>query len=338
MRDIRDFSLKEYNTFGIDARCRRFLEFDNETELQEILAAMTQEERARVMVVGGGSNLLLTADYDGTVVHPATKGITYKPDDGGVEVRAAAGETWDDVVADSILHGCYGAENLSLIPGQVGAAAVQNIGAYGVEVASLIRTVEAVELKTGKPYVFTSEDCAYGYRTSRFKKEWRGRFVITHVCFFLSTVFEPKLDYGNIRQALDERHIQQPTATELRDVIIAIRQSKLPDPKVTGNAGSFFMNPVVDRKLFGLIRAKYPDVPSFAVGEDEVKIPAGWLIEQCGWKGRALGRAAVHDRQALVLVNKGGATGEEILSLSRTVQEEVFRRFGVVITPEVNIV
>ena len=214
---------------------------------------------------------------------------------------------------------------------------MQNIGAYGAEVKDLIDQVETIEVGTGKKRVFTREECHYGYRYSRFKGEWKGRMVVTHVTFVLSKTFTPKLDYGHIREELAASGIQQPTAQELRDVIIRIRQSKLPDPKVEGNAGSFFMNPVVERDCFNRLRAQYPAMPHYEVDGGHVKIPAGWMIEQCGWKGKSMGRAGVHDKQALVLVNRGGATGAEVLALCEQVRADVKEKFGVDIHPEVNI-
>ena len=237
-----NYSLLHHNTFGIDAKCRRFLEYVSVEEAQEI-ARQLQEP---YLLIGAGSNLLLTGDFDGTVVHSAVKGIENQSDS---LIRCGSGETWDEVVAWCVGHGLYGAENLSLIPGEVGASAVQNIGAYGAEVKDLIASVEAVEIGTGRLCIFSREECQYGYRDSRFKHEWKNKYLITHVVYRLKTDdAQPSTEYGNIRAELDRRGIQTPTAAELREVVIAIREAKLPDPKVTGNAGSFFMNPVVSRE------------------------------------------------------------------------------------------
>ena len=235
-------------------------------------------------------------------------------------------------------QGIYGAENLSLIPGDVGASAVQNIGAYGVEVKNIIESVEAIEIATGTKYTFTNADCQYAYRHSRFKDEWRGRFFITYVTYRLSNTFCPKLEYGNIRNELAVKGITEPTAQQLRQVIIDIRRAKLPDPKEEGNAGSFFMNPVVSRAKYEALQAQYPQMPHYYIDADHEKIPAGWMIDQCGWKGRTVGRAGVHSKQALVLVNRGGATGGEIVALCRQIQQDVKQRFGIEIHPEVNII
>ena len=333
MKDVRDYSLKRHNTFGIDAKCSRFLQYNNDEEAREA-ARILRESGQPYLIIGSGSNLLLTRDFDGIVVRSALRTAMFDSD----RLLCGSGLNWDDTVDQCIRHGCYGAENLSLIPGDVGACAVQNIGAYGVEAKDIIERVWAVEIATGETRLFTREECQYGYRYSRFKGEWRNLYLITQVDFRLSREFRPRLDYGNIRAELERRGISEPTARQLRDVIIDIRRAKLPDPEVTGNAGSFFMNPVVARSVYEELQARYPDMPHYYVDEQHEKIPAGWLIEQCGWKGRRLGRAGVHDRQALVLVNLGGATGAEILTLCQAIQQDVSRQFGISLTPEVNIV
>lgn len=349
MKDICNYSLLAHNTFGIDVACDRFIEFSSVSELLAFIRRrpLAGDAAAPLLVLGGGSNLLLTGDFHGTVIHSAIMGIELisplvsprsEQEAHTVLVRVGSGVVWDDFVAYCVERGWHGAENLSLIPGEVGASAVQNIGAYGVEAADLIERVEAVELSTGREMVFENEDCCYGYRQSRFKQDWKDRFMVTHVTYRLSTAFEPKLDYGNIRAALTEQGIGRPTPQQLRQTIIAIRQSKLPDPKVLGNGGSFFMNPVVSVEKYRELAAHYPAMPHYEVDAGRVKIPAGWMIEQCGWKGRSLGRAGVHDRQALVLVNRGGATGSEIVSLCEAIRSDVQATFGIDIRPEVNIV
>jgi UDP-N-acetylmuramate dehydrogenase len=253
-------------------------------------------------------------------------------------MACGSGETWDDIVAISLQNGLYGAENLSLIPGDVGASAVQNIGAYGAEAKDFIREVHAIEIATGRLCVIDREDCQYGYRQSRFKQEWKNRFLITMVVYEFSDSFQPRLDYGNIRSELERRGIVEPTPQQLRQVIIDIRNAKLPDPKAQGNAGSFFMNPVVSRQKYEELAAQYPTMPHYTVDSEHEKIPAGWMIDQCGWKGRSLGRAGVHDKQALVLVNRGGATGQEIVDLCNAIRADVKERFGIDIHPEVNVI
>ena len=339
MKDFSNYSLLAHNTFGIDAKCRRFVEFYSVEELQQLALTLSDADRP-LLVLGGGSNLLLTADFAGTVVHSAIRGhevVEEAASGDTLLLRCGSGETWDDVVALCVERRWHGAENLSLIPGEVGASAVQNIGAYGAEAKDIIETVEAVELATGRKCLFSNADCQYAYRQSRFKGEWLGRFVITHVTYRLSRTFVPRLDYGNIRSELQRLGISEPTAEQLRQVIIGIRRAKLPDPKVEGNAGSFFMNPVVSREKYLQLEARYPGMPHYTIDSAHEKIPAGWMIDQCGWKGRTVGRAGVHSRQALVLVNRGGATGAEVLHLCQLICADVKATFGIEIRPEVNI-
>ena len=349
MKDIRDYSLLAHNTFGIDAKCKRFLEYSSVEEAQQIVAGLTAADQP-LLILGGGSNLLLTGDYEGTVIHSAIKGIevldneTLAAAEGEnlknrdfVSLNCGSGEVFDDVVAYAVEHGYHGAENLSIIPGEVGASAVQNIGAYGVEAKDIICKVETVEIATGKVVVFDNQDCQYSYRQSRFKHEWKDKYLVTHVIYRLSKHFVPDLDYGNIRTSLTAKGIENPTAQQLRDVIIEIRNAKLPDPKVQGNAGSFFMNPIVQKAKYEELAALYPGIPHYTIDAEHEKIPAGWMIDQCGWKGQSLGRAGVHDKQALVLVNRGGATGEEIVNLCETIRKDVKQKFGIDIHPEVNV-
>jgi UDP-N-acetylmuramate dehydrogenase len=336
MLDEYNFSLLNYNTFGIDARCHHFMEYSSVEEAQEITILLNQEDMP-LLILGGGSNLLLTGDYKGTVLHSAIKGIEVLREEGDdVLVRCGSGEIFDDVVAFCVEHQLYGSENLSIIPGEVGASAVQNIGAYGVEAKDIIDTIEAVEISTGEKWVINNEECCYSYRQSRFKHEWKDKFLITYVTYRLSRKFVPRLEYGNIRNQLDERGIATPTAQQLRDVIIGIRNAKLPDPKILGNAGSFFMNPIVDESKKKDLEGRFPNLRYFKV-DGGYKIPAGWMIEQCGWKGKTLGAAGVYDKQALVLVNRGGATGEDVVRLMKKIQEDVKLKFDIEIYPEVNI-
>ena len=285
-----------------------------------------------LLIIGAGSNLLLTRDFPGTVVHVCIRGIEIKSSErvGESLLRCGAGEVFDDIVSYSIANGLYGLENLSLIPGEVGASAVQNIGAYGSEVKDFISTIEAIEIETGREVEISREECRYAYRYSRFKDEWKNRYIIHHVTYRLSHTFTPHIDYGNIASTLRERNI--------RNAVIDIRRAKLPDPEEEGNAGSFFVNPIVSKEKYLELQQAYPDMPHYHIDDEHEKIPAGWMIEQCGWKGKTLGRAGVHSRQALVLVNKGGATGQEVTALYRAIQDDVLQRFGISIKPEVNIV
>lgn len=322
------------NTFGLDVKAGRWLEYASMEELKALIAE--GQISSPYLHVGSGSNLLFLGDFEGTVLHSAIKSIEMVNQDAEkVWLRVGAGVIWDDFVAYCVEHGYYGAENLSLIPGEVGASAVQNIGAYGVEVKDLISCVETVDVH-GDRRVFGVEECGYAYRNSVFKRPDMKSFFVTHVTFALNKAEQYTLNYGTIRQEL-EKYPQIDLAT-VRQVIVSIRESKLPDPKVLGNAGSFFMNPIVTRTKYETLLQEYPSMPSYQVDATHVKIPAGWMIEQCGWKGKSLGNAAVHDKQALVLVNCGGATGADIVALSDAVRAAVREKFGVEIHPEVNMI
>lgn len=338
-------SLLKYNTFGIDHSCKQIYEPATVEEIKSILPLLRQEP---LLIIGGGSNLLLTKDFDGNVLHAQIRGIekieidtsNYREvrTDDNVYIRCGEAETWDDLVIYAIDNGYYGIENLSIIPGEVGASAVQNIGAYGIEVKDYIYSIEAIEIATGKEVIIYPEDCLYAYRYSKYKGEWKGKYIITYVTYKLNKTYTPHIDYGNIRKYLEEHHYSNPSAKEVREVIIEIRNSKLPDPKKEGNAGSFFVNPIVERTQFEELQRKYPEIPHYTLDNKREKVPAGWLIEQCGWKGKTLGRAGVHDKQSLVLVNRGNAKGEDILLLCNQICEDVYKKFGIKIKPEVNIV
>lgn len=317
------------NTFGIEVYANKVIEYYSEEDLKNLIPSL---HNMNYLHVGGGSNLLFIKDFEGIILHSCIKGITVS----GNKIRVGAGVVWDDFVEWCVTKGWCGVENLSLIPGEVGASAVQNIGAYGVEVKDVITMVECVDLQTGENRTFSNEECKYAYRQSVFKNELKGKYAVTYVTYELSKTFVPKLDYGNIKKSLPEQD-SKITSRIVRDTIIKIRNQKLPDPKIQGSAGSFFMNPVVDQEKFIQIQKQYPDMPFYEV-ENGFKIPAGWMIEQCGWKGKSLGRAAVHDKQALVLVNLGGATGPDILRLCNSVRKSVNERFGIDIKPEVNII
>ena len=328
------YSLLPYNTFGIDVSAARFLEYTSVEELKKLIVqgAVTTP----FLHIGGGSNLLFTKDYDGLILHSRIEGIEVTEEDAhSVSVRVGAGVVWDDFVAYCVEHGWYGAENLSLIPGEVGASAVQNIGAYGVEVKDLITSVETINMAREKR-IYGVDECGYSYRKSLFKQPEMKTVFVTYVNFCLGKREHYTLDYGTIRQELEKYPVLN--LETLRRVIIDIRQSKLPDPKVLGNAGSFFMNPIVPRRQFESLQREYPDMPHYDVDAGRVKIPAAWMIDRCGWKGKALGPAAVHGRQALVLVNSGGATGADIVALSDAVRASVREKFGIDIHPEVCLI
>lgn len=324
------------NTFGIDVRAKRFIEFASPAELLEALSLV---ENDRMLVVGACSNILFTGHFDGLILHSAIKGIEkIAQDDETVTIRVGSGETWDHLVEQCLLKGWYGLENLSIIPGEVGASAVQNIGAYGVEAKDFINSVCVVDVNTHNSFMISATDCQYGYRYSRFKGDWKDKFVIVSVTFRLPTTFIPHTSYGNIREKLSLMGISHPCAKDVRAAVVDIRRERLPNPDIEGNAGSFFTNPIVSKEEYKRLMSEYPNMPHYTLDDGREKIPAGWLIEQCGWKGKQVGRAGVHHKQALVIVNKGGATANDILHLKDSVTESVRERFGISLTPEVLIV
>ncbi len=322
------------NTFGFDVKADVWLEYESVEELERWIAE--GRVASPYLHIGAGSNLLFIKDYEGTVLHSHIAGVEITAEDEEqVSVRVGGGVVWDDFVGYCVDHNWYGAENLSLIPGEVGASAVQNIGAYGVEVKDLISSVETINIQ-GERRVYQVDECEYAYRKSLFKKPEMKSVFVTYVNFCLSKKEHYTLDYGTIRQELLKYPVTD--LKTLRRVIIDIRESKLPDPKVLGNAGSFFMNPIVPRAQFEELKQQYPSMPYYDVDTDRVKIPAGWMIDCCGWKGKALGPAAVHDKQALVLVNLGGAAGKDVIVLSDAVRASVREKFGIEIHPEVNFI
>ena len=337
MKDLYNYSLLPHNTFGMDVQAARFVEYTSVAELIAFLRD-NKEELSSLLHIGGGSNLLFTQDYKGVVLHSAIKDYyIVKETETEVDICVGAGVVWDDFVAYTVSKGWYGAENLSHIPGEVGASAVQNIGAYGVEAKDLIVEVDTVAVADGSIRHFTNEECRYAYRDSIFKKELKGQYIVTHVTYRLSKQPVYHLEYGNIRAEL-EKGQGELSLEQLRRVIIRIRTAKLPDPKVMGNAGSFFMNPIIPVSQFEELKRSYPDLPSYPAAEGWVKVPAGWLIDRCGWKGKTMERAGVHSKQALVLVNCGGATGCEVIRLSQAIVDSVKEKFGIVIHPEVNFI
>lgn len=343
MEILRNCSLKEYNTFGIDATANLLVKYASEDELLAFMGQYHKEMSQQPLLhIGGGSNLLFLSDFPGVILYSEIKDISIlAEDEDNAVVSVGAGITHDEFVLYAIQQGWYGLENLSLIPGQVGSSAVQNIGAYGVEAGDLIKSVQTICLEDGTLRMWNHDELSYSYRHSIFKDEaYRGKYAICHVVFQLKKHFSPSLHYGGLMASVQAKQIvpEKLTALQLRKIIIETREKKLPDPKITGNAGSFFMNPIVGVDVFCQIQEKYPQMPFFEIDVNHVKIPAGWLIEQCGWKGKALGPAGVHDKQALVLVNKGGATGKDILALCQAVQQSVYERFSIHLSPEVNFI
>lgn len=329
-------SLKPYNTFGIDVKARYFTQAHNDDEVREALAEARRRGIA-VFVIGGGSNLLLTRDIDALVLHMASRGRRVLGVDGEqVVVEAEAGEPWHPFVQWSLEQGLCGLENLSLIPGTVGAAPMQNVGAYGVEIKDVFAGLTALDRETGELRDFDLQACAFGYRDSLFKRN-PGRWLILRVRFALSQALQAHLDYGPVRQRLSEQGVQQPTAQAISDAICSIRREKLPDPAELGNAGSFFKNPVVSAERVARIRTEHPGVVAYPQADGQVKLAAGWLIEQAGWKGYREGDAGVHRLQSLVLVNHGQASGAQLHELAQQIQADIFERFGVELEMEPNL-
>lgn len=330
-------SLKPYNTFGIDVRAAHFVSVKTVEELREVLHL---NEYPKKMILGGGSNILLKKNVDALVIYIAIKGISVVEEtEDHIYIKAAAGENWHEFVIYCVNHEYGGIENLSLIPGNVGTAPMQNIGAYGVEIKDSLIQCTALNIKTGEEYTFTNSECEFGYRESIFKNSEKDNFVLVSATFKLTKRNHVlHTDYGAIKEQLTENQIASPTLKNISDAVIAIRQSKLPDPKIIGNSGSFFKNPIVARSVFEEIQKTHPQMPFYELNENQIKIPAGWLIEQAGLKGKRFGEAGVHDRQALVLVNHGMATGEEIWEVALKVQNAVEERFGVSLDMEVNVI
>ncbi len=329
-----DFSLRSFNTFGIDANASTYLEVTSSDELFQVFdhpELMSQPK----LVIGGGSNLLLTDHFSGLVLRMAIKGMNVEREDANtVYVRAAAGEKWHDLVSWTLEQGYGGLENLSWIPGTVGAAPVQNIGAYGSELKDCFHSLKAFDFRDGKVVELNKSDCQFAYRHSIFKTEFKDRFVILDVCFALPKAWKPNVTYAEMDKELAVRKMVNPTAADISRVIIDIRKRKLPDPSVTGNAGSFFKNPTVKAEILLELKKDYPAMPSYEQPDGTYRLAAGWLIDQCGWKGKHYGNAGVCETQALVLVNRGNASGKEIAELSEAIKKDVFDKFAIRLEPE----
>ena len=331
-----NISLKPYNTFGVEVNAKYFVEAKSENDLVEIFSnelAKTQ----KLLVLGGGSNMLFTQNFDGLVLKVGIEGIKYTTQGDDIFLIAGGGVVWNDLVIYCVENGFAGIENLSLIPGTVGASPIQNIGAYGVELKDIFSSCTAFEISTSTIKTFSYPDCKFGYRDSVFKNELKGKYIITSVTFRLSKKANLKTHYGAITAELDERGISNPTIKDISKVVSAIRVSKLPDPKTIGNAGSFFKNPIISQSDFNALSANFPDVVNFPLGNNEVKLAAGWLIEQCGFKGMVVGQTGTWKNQALVLVNHGNASGHEVYDFSEQIINTVRAKFGVKLEREVNI-
>ncbi len=337
MFEIKEnFTLKKYNTFGIDVKTQYFSICSLIDELKESIT-IQKKKNLPLMILGGGSNVLFTENFPGIVIQPALKGVEIVNENSRVvQLKVGAGEDWDEFVQYCVEKGWGGIENLSLIPGNVGTSPIQNIGAYGMEVKDVITEVETLEIETFKIHRFKNADCKFGYRDSIFKRALKGKHIITHVFFRLNKKPEFILDYGNLKEELrtfDEINLQN-----IRKAVIDIRNAKLPKPEETGNAGSFFKNPVIDYNAFEQLKKSYPEIPSFVLDNKLVKIPAGWLIEKAGWKGKREGNVGVHEKQALVLINLGNASGKEVVQLAYKIQQSVKDMFAIELEMEVNVV
>ncbi|CAN5567852.1 UDP-N-acetylmuramate dehydrogenase [soil metagenome] len=338
MNISRNVSLKKYNTFGIDAHADYFVEVNSSAEIIQILQDDHLKSLDR-LIIGGGSNILLTRDFPGLVIKNNLKGISIVNEDvNSVWVRSAAGESWHSFVLWTLDHNLNGAENLSLIPGSVGAGPMQNIGAYGVELKDLFFELEALNVETLESRIFTHQECKFGYRESVFKHEVRNQFFITSVTFKLNKIPNLNTSYGAIAQELSKEEITNPSSKDISNAVIRIRQSKLPDPAVLGNAGSFFKNPEIPTAQFNELKIKFPEIVGYPLANERVKLAAGWMIEQCGWKGKRVGDTGSHKDQALVLVNYGNAKGADVYELALQIRESVIQKFGVRIDPEVNLI
>lgn len=337
IRTYTNFSLKKHNTFGIEATSKYYFEFTETEDLAVFLANNKQWPNLPILILGEGSNLLFVNDFQGLIINPNIPGISIAHEDrNNVWLEVGAGVVWDDLVEYIVFHKWGGIENLSLIPGKVGAAAVQNIGAYGMEIQNLIESVNGFDLETQTEYTYDAVNCQYAYRDSIFKHQLKNRFVITSVVFKLDKFPEFILNYGDLKTEVEK--LGGVNLRNIRQTVIQIRESKLPDPKVMGNAGSFFKNPIVEASLVEQLRNNFPMLPQYPATDGKTKLAAGWLIEQCGWKGFRRGDAGVHEKQALVLVNYGNATGREIYDLSEEIKRSVQEKFGVELEREVNVI
>lgn len=337
MRITENASLRPFHTFGVDAKARLFVQLESEEDILDFLENHGLK-KDKTFVLGGGSNVLFTRDFYGTILRIENKGIEITGEDSEhVYVKAAAGEEWDELVNYAVSRGFGGLENLSLIPGSVGAAPIQNIGAYGVEQKDHFHSLEAVSIREQEKKTFNYQQCQFGYRDSIFKNEYARKFIVTSVTYRLDKKPVLHTEYGSILEELQRMKVKEPTVKDVSKAVINIRNLKLPDPLVTGNAGSFFKNPVVSKEIHDKLKEKHPDMVSFKVGEEQYKLAAGWLIEQCGWKGQCIGHASVHKNQALVLVNLGKAMGSEVIHLSRMIRMSVEDKYGVKLEYEVNI-
>lgn len=331
----QNFNLTSFNTFGFNVNARAYLACKNINEIKEALSQVNEKQEP-YLILGGGSNILFKDDFNGTIVHPLINNISViNETQEHIWLEVEAGVEWDELVEYTVNNNWYGLENLSYIPGSVGASPVQNIGAYGVEVKDCIEKVKGFYIENQTSFEFDNEHCLFDYRQSIFKTELKNKTIITSVIFKLNKTEQYNLTYGPIKEQLNNKELSLNT---VRQVIIDIRKSKLPEPDEIGNAGSFFKNPVICAKDFNCLKEQYPTIPGYVINEEQVKVPAGWLIEQAGWKGQSIGDAAVHSKQALVLINKGKATGQQILDLAKAIIDSIYKKYNIAIEPEVNVI
>lgn len=329
-----NFDLSDFNTMGVSSKASFFIDAESEESLREAIQ-FAKDRRLQILILGGGSNILFKKDFDGLVVHNSLLGKEFINEN---LIKVAAGENWHELVLFCVENKLAGIENLSLIPGSVGAAPIQNIGAYGVELQDVFVSLEALMISTGEIKTFTKEECNFGYRDSIFKSELKGKAIITSVTLRLSESKKTNTSYRALSDHLKEKGIKKPSIKDISESVIEIRQSKLPDPNEIGNTGSFFKNPIISVAHFDKLKSEYPEIPSYPIDDKLVKVPAGWLIDRDGWKGKRIGDAGVHDKQALVLVNHGKATGEEIWNLASQIRLSIHNKFDITLTPEVNLI
>ncbi len=332
-----DISLLNYNSFGINQKAKQFFSFEDQTALQNFIYDHPELTSSGI-VLGGGSNILLTEPLESLVIHPENEAVSIiEESESDAVLCIGAGVNWDDLVKFSLERNLYGLENLSMIPGNCGAAPIQNIGAYGVELREVFEKLEAADLTDGSITQFSHADCEFGYRDSIFKREAKGRYCIIRIYLRLHKTPKLSLEYGSIRRTLEDMNVTEPTPADVSRAVRYIRGSKLPDPQKTGNAGSFFKNPIISNSFYNSLKEKWPDLPNYPVSETSIKVPAGWLIDHAGWKGYRHKNAGVHDRQALVLVNLGDKTGKDVRELAAMIRDYIFHKYGIELEPEVNI-
>lgn len=338
LKTEKNKNLKSLNTFGIDIYANYYINIENTDDIIRSIEFINSND-IPFLILGGGSNILFTGNFEGAVFHINTKGISIiSKKDNNVYVKAEAGENWDSLINFCVDKNLWGLENLSMIPGKVGSSPIQNIGAYGTEVKDTIEELEAYEISTGEKRIFKNNECNFGYRYSIFKAELKNKFIISSVTYKLSALPKPNISYKGLSDELKQINVKSPTIKDISNAVSRIRSNKLPDPEITGNAGSFFKNPIISSEKIKNLKSEYPNIVHFSQQDGNAKVAAAWLIEQCGWKGKSMGKAGVHDKQPLVLINNGNASSKDIITLSNKIIEDVGNKFGITLEPEVNII